>query len=468
MHVQCNGAAEQVTGSCHLVQAGDFRVLLDCGLVQGSRKDEESNDDPFPFDVSKIDAVILSHAHIDHSGRLPLLVKRGYEGPIFSHPATSALCEIMLHDSANIHEYTANLKNRRNAGKGVPQVAPLYTTADADETVNLFRSIPYNEKFEVTPSIRARFRDAGHILGSCIVELWATERNETRKVVFSGDLGHKDAPILHDPETVETADLVLMESTYGDRDHRSWDKTRSEVEAITSITQETHGNILIPAFAVGRSQLLLYWLARNYETASLAEWNIYLDSPLAIRATNVYARFIDLLDRDARELWSSADIAASLPNLRFTLTADESRELNDVRSGNIIIAGSGMCTGGRIRHHLKNNITRSECHIVLTGYQAEGTPGRRLVEGARTIRLFGETLSVRAQIHTIGGLSAHAGQSSLIRWYDQFKNRPPLVLVHGEPHAQSTLKDQISSELAAPVHVATQGESFDLFKPIPF
>lgn len=468
MHVQCNGAAGQVTGSCHLVQAGDFRVLLDCGLVQGSRKDEESNHNPFPFDVSRVDAVILSHAHIDHSGRLPLLVKRGYSGPIFSHPATSALCEIMLRDSASIHEHYADRKNRRNAGRSVARVAPLYTSADAENAMENFRSIPYDQIFQVTPSVRARFRDAGHILGSSIVELWTTEGSETRKVVFSGDLGHKDAPILHDPTLIDTADLVLMESTYGDRDHRTWDKTRTEVEEITSITRDANGNILIPAFAVGRSQLLLFWLAQNYKTASLDRWNIILDSPLAIRATSVYARFIDLLDKDARELWKSTDIQTSLPNLRFTLTADESRELQNTRSGNIVIAGSGMCTGGRIRHHLRNNISRRECHIILIGYQAEGTPGRRLVEGARSLRLFGETLDVRASIHTIGGLSAHAGQSSLVRWYDNFKNRPPLVLVHGEPAAQTTLKNLISSELAAPVHVASHGDSFDLFKPIPF
>jgi metallo-beta-lactamase family protein len=468
MHVQCVGAAGRVTGSCHLVQAGDFRILLDCGLLQGSRKDAELNREPFPFDVSRIDAVILSHAHIDHSGRIPLLVKRGFTGPIFAQTATRGLCEIMLRDSASIHEQYAERMNRRGEKEGKEPVEPLYTTTDAALALEQFRSVRYHRKFEATPTIRARFRDAGHILGSSIVEVWLTEGSETRKLVFSGDLGHPDAPILRDPDDIGTADLVLMESTYGDRNHRSWDETRAEVQEIAELTRNAKGNILIPAFAVGRSQLLLYWMAQNYEQAGLANWQIFLDSPLAIRATRIYARFINLLDKEARELWHTNDIGNILPNLHLTLTADESREIHLMRSGAIIIAGSGMCTGGRIRHHLRYNISRKECHIIIIGYQAEGTPGRALVEGASTIRLFGETLDVRAKIHTIGGLSAHAGQTSLIRWYDQFKGRPPLVLVHGEAGAQVALERKIKDDLAAPVHIASLGESFDLAKPIPF
>ena len=468
MHVQCVGAAGRVTGSCHVVQAGDFRILLDCGLVQGSRKDSELNRDPFPFDVGRIDAVVLSHAHIDHSGRIPLLVKRGFTGPIFAQTATRGLCEIMLRDSANIHEQDAERTNRRAAKAGKNPIEPLYTSSDAALALEQFRSVRYHRKFEVTPTIRARFQDAGHILGSCIVEVWLTEGNETRKLVFSGDLGHPDAPILRDPDMIKTADLVLMESTYGDRDHRSWDETQAEVQEIAEITRHAKGNILIPAFAVGRSQLLLYWMAQNYKQAGLANWQIFLDSPLAIRATRVYARFINLLDSEARELWHTNDVDNILPNLHLTLTADESRAINELRSGAIIIAGSGMCTGGRIRHHLLRNIGRRECHLIVIGYQAQGTPGRALVEGTSTLRLFGDTVNVRAQIHTIGGLSAHAGQSTLIHWYDQFKGRPPLVLVHGEPSAQEALETKITDDLAAPVHVAGPGESFDLAKPIPF
>jgi metallo-beta-lactamase family protein len=468
MHLQCIGAAGRVTGSCHVIQAGDFRILLDCGLIQGSRKESELNRDPFPFDVSRIDAVVLSHAHIDHSGRLPLLVKRGFTGPIFAQDATGALCEIMLRDSANIQEHDAARLNRRIKEAGGEPVEPLYTSADAALALEQFRTVRYHRKFEVTPTIRARFQDAGHILGSCIVELWLTEGGDTRKVVFSGDLGHRDAPILRDPEVIKTADLVLMESTYGDRDHRSWDETRAEVEEIASITARARGNILIPAFAVGRSQLLLYWLARNSERVGLKNWQVFLDSPLAIRATEVYTNFINLLDKEARDFWHTTDFNSALPNFRPTLTADESREINQIRSGAIIIAGSGMCTGGRIRHHLMNNIGRKECHVIVIGYQAQGTPGRALVEGADEMRLFGKSVKVRARVHTIGGLSAHAGQRALIDWYDQYDGRPPLVLVHGEARAQEALAERISEELAAPVHVAQPGELFDLAKPIPF
>jgi len=475
MELQCLGAAGRVTGSCHLLQVGGYRILLDCGLIQGSRKDDELNRSEFPFDVSRIDAVILSHAHIDHSGRLPLLIKQGYTGPIFAHTATRALCDVMLRDSAYIHEQDAARRNRRNArdngtdkDNNSPDIEPLYTAADADMALQQFKSVRYHRKFDVTPTIRVRFRDAGHILGSCIVELWLTENGDVRKLVFSGDLGHRDAPIMRDPDIVKTADFVLMESTYGDRNHRSWDETRAEVEEIVSVTRNAKGNIIIPAFAVGRSQLLLYWMALHYKEAELARWKIFLDSPMAIRATSVYSKFINLFDQDAQDLWRATDIRSALPNLSFTRTANQSRELNFIKSGAIIIAGSGMCTGGRIKHHLRQNLSRKECHVIIVGFQAGGTPGRALVDGAKKIRLFGQSVKVAAQIHTIGGLSAHAGQTGLCNWYDRFEQRPPLILVHGEPEAQSTLRDVIRDKYAAAVHIAQPGDRFDLFKPVPF
>ncbi len=468
MHLQCLGAAGRVTGSCHLVQAGDHRILLDCGLIQGRRKDEDLNYDDFPFDLSRIDAVVLSHAHIDHSGRIPLLVKRGYTGPIYAQDATVQLCDIMLRDSASIHEHAAERINRKREAAGEDPIEPLYTAADADMAMKQFRPMRYHQKFDVTPSIRVRFRDAGHILGSAIVELWLTEGSETRKLVFSGDLGHADAPVLRNPDTITTADLVLMESTYGDRGHRSWDETRVEVEAIAELASRGKGNILIPAFSVGRSQLLLYWMARNFDEAGLKNWQIFLDSPLAINATTVYEQNLKLLDKDAQDLWSNRSIQDSLPNLQFTRTPDESRAIHLIESGAIIIAGSGMCTGGRIRHHLQHNLGRKACNIIIIGYQAAGTPGRQLVEGAKTLKIFGDEIPVRAAIHTIGGLSAHAGQRALVNWYDQFEQRPPLVLVHGEPDAQLVLQGVIRDEFAAPVHIAAEGDRFDLLQPLPF
>lgn len=468
MRLQTHGAAGRVTGSCHLIEAGDFRILLDCGLIQGGRKEEALNSKPFPFDPARIDAVVLSHAHIDHSGRIPLLIKGGFTGKVFAHTATRALCDIMLKDAGFIQEHDAKRENRRRQRKGLPAVEPLYTADEAVAGMRQFRSLPYDRKVRILPSVVLRFRDAGHILGSCIVELWLTEGGEERKLVFSGDLGHEGAPIMRDPTIVHDADLVLMESTYGDRDHRSWEDTAREVLDIAAETRHAKGNILIPAFAVGRSQLLLYWMARNYEQNGLGAWRVFLDSPMAIRATHVYSSHVKLFDTAARELWGDRPIESLLPNLTFTRTASQSMQINTMNSGAIVIAGSGMCTGGRIVHHLIRNLWRKECHVIIVGYQARGTPGRRLVDGAPRIRLFGETVRVAAKIHTVGGLSAHAGQAALMRWYDQFHGRAPLVLVHGEADAQRTLRDLLRHEFAAPVHIAAAGESFDLAKPIPF
>lgn len=468
MRLRTLGAAGRVTGSCHLIEAGDFRILLDCGLIQGGRKEEALNSEPFPFDPARIDAVVLSHAHIDHSGRIPLLIKGGFEGYVFAHTATRALCDIMLKDAGFIQEHDAQRDNRRRQRKGLPTVEPLFTAEEAVAGMRQFRSLPYDRKVRILPSVVLRFRDAGHILGSCIVELWLTEGGEERKLVFSGDLGHEGAPIMRDPTIVHDADLVLMESTYGDRDHRSWEETAQEVLEIAAETRHARGNILIPAFAVGRSQLLLYWMARNYEQNGLGAWRVFLDSPMAIRATHVYSTHARLFDAEARELWGNRPIESLLPNLTFTRTASQSMQINTMHSGAIIIAGSGMCTGGRIVHHLIRNLWRKECHVIVVGYQARGTPGRRLVDGAPRIRLFGETVRVAAKIHTVGGLSAHAGQAALMRWYDQFHERPPLILVHGEADAQRTLRDLLRREYAAPVHIAEAGEAFDLAKPIPF
>jgi len=462
------GAAGRVTGSCHLVEVGDFRILLDCGLIQGNRKVEALNREPFPFDPARIDAVILSHAHIDHSGRIPLLIKAGFTGPVFAHTATRALCDIMLKDAGFIQEHDAARENRRRKRKGLPDVEPLYTADEAVAGMRQFRSLPYDRKVRILPSVIVRFRDAGHILGSCSVELWLTEGGDERKLVFSGDLGHEGAPILRDPTILHDADLVLMESTYGDRDHRSWDETAQEVLEIAAATRHAKGNILIPSFAVGRSQMLLYWMAEHYEQNGLADWRIFLDSPLAIRATHVYAAHEKLFDTRAREFWGKKRIESLLPNLTFTRTANQSMLINTLESGALIIAGSGMCTGGRIVHHLIRNVWRKECHVIIVGYQAQGTPGRQIVDGAQRIRLFGETVRVAAKVHTVGGLSAHAGQAALMRWYDQFHGRPPLILVHGETRAQETLQGLIRDAYAAPVHIAAAGDSFDLAKPIPF
>ncbi len=462
--VQIFGAAEEVTGSCHLVTVGNKRILLDCGLIQGRRKDEERNKDPFPFDPASIDAVVLSHAHIDHSGRLPMLVKAGFSGPIYTHRASRDLCRIMLKDSAFLNEKDIEWENRKRLRKGLKPVEALYTVEDARRAMARFKGLVYQKKVRILPDVTLRLNDAGHILGSSIVELWLEDEGQVRKLVFSGDLGRPGMPILQDPALIQQADLVIMESTYGDRLHRSWDETLTEIENIVHNTANSRGNILIPAFAVGRTQEILYMLARYYDEWKLERWQIFLDSPLAIEATQVFTRHSDLFDQDMADLWRQNKAQSILPGLHISRTSNQSIALNRIHSGAIIIAGSGMCSGGRIKQHLKHNIWRRECHVIISGFQARGTLGRSLVDGAKYIRLWGETVRVAAAIHTVGGLSAHADQPGLKNWYANFEGRPRVVLVHGETTALETLSSTLKDDLGAPVTIAKYGQVLDLIE----
>jgi metallo-beta-lactamase family protein len=462
MEIGFFGAAGEVTGSCHLIEVGGRRILLDCGLIQGDWRDEQRNRAPFPFDPKSIDAVVLSHAHIDHSGRIPLLIRSGFAGPVYTHHASKDLCRIMLKDAGYLAERDAEWENRKRQRKRLPPLLPLFTMQDAVEAMKRFRGMPYGKRRRILPGITVRFADAGHILGSAIVELWLEEGSERRKIVFSGDLGQKGAPILRDPAAVADADLVIMESTYGDRLHRSREETQAEIEAVIAETRGARGNILIPAFAVGRTQDVLYHFARNYDAWGIGDWQIFLDSPMAIQATGVYVRHSNLYDAEAAELWVRNSRRTLLPNLTLSRTGRQSMQLNRIRSGAIIIAGSGMCNGGRIRHHLKHNVWRNNCHVVIVGFQARGTLGRALVDGAKHIRLWGETIKVEAKIHTIGGLSAHADQAGLLEWYGRFDNRPPVTLVHGEPDAATVLYAELAGRANAPVRIAKQGDRLDL------
>lgn len=451
LQLQFLGAAGEVTGSMYLIRTPAHSLLLECGLIQGSTSSEVRNRDPFPVPVDEIDAVILSHAHIDHSGRVPLLARRGYEGPVFTQNATKALCEIMLPDSGYLHEKDAEWENKKRKKNGKAPVEPLYTRADAEECAGLFRGVGYNEKVEILPGLSLRYRDAGHILGSSIVELTYSGGNGNRKLVFSGDLGYRYAPVMNPPARITNAEAVLMESTYGDRSHRAFADTITELEGVFESARAAQGNILIPAFTVGRTQDLLYLLAENYDEWRIRDWHIFLDSPMGIEATDVYSRYRHLY---GASLFQPGARLPNLPNFHATRTTEESMEINQIKSGAIIIAGSGMCSGGRIHHHLKNNIWRPECHLVIVGYQAHGTLGRRLVDGVEEIRLWGDTYAVRSQIHTIGGLSAHADQADLIDWYSGFENKPPVYLVHGERKAQEALAAKMKAELQAPVTIA--------------
>ena len=449
------GAAGEVTGSMFVVRSGGHTVLLECGLIQGSKSTESRNAEPFPFAVDEVDAVVLSHAHIDHSGRVPLLVKRGYRGPIYTQNATRALCEIMLPDSGYLNEKDAEWSNKRRRAEGKPRVEPLYTLDDARNCLTQFESARYEEPLLVAPGFTATFHDAGHILGSSIVEFDITSDGNPRKLVFSGDLGYRDAPVMDPPAILQEADTVLMESTYGDRLHRPFDETIDELSGVFEAARADQGNILIPAFTVGRTQDLLYLMAERFDEWNLNEWQIFLDSPMGIEATETYSEYRHLY---GARLFGPDSHLPDLPNFHMTETSQESMVINKLKSGAIIIAGSGMMSGGRIRHHLKNNIANPAAHLVIVGYQAQGTLGRRIVDGADEIRLFGEDFPVRASVHTIGGLSAHADQRDLVNWYANFASQPPLYLVHGEPRAQKALAKKLKSAGDVPVHIAQRGQ----------
>lgn len=456
MQLQFFGATEHVTGSLYVIRAGEHTVLLECGLIQGGGPDEAHNSDPFPIPLDAIDAVILSHAHIDHSGRVPLLVKRGYSGPVYVQNATRALCEIMLPDSGYLNEKDAEWENKKRSKNGKPLLEPLYTRAEAEACLLQFTGIKYDETVQILPGLSLRFHDAGHILGSAIVELVYKDKGPVRTLVFSGDLGYRDAPVMNPPKRLRHADAVLLESTYGDRLHRPFDETIAELGEVFRAARAGKGNILIPAFTVGRTQDLLYLMAEHFDAWQLGDWQIFLDSPMGVDATKTYARYRHLY---GAKLFGPDSSLPDLPNFHMSRSTEESMAINEIRSGAIIIAGSGMCSGGRIHHHLKYNIGRPECHLVIVGFQAQGTLGRRLVDGADEVKLWGEDRKVRIQLHTIGGLSAHADQADLLAWYAAFENRPPVYLVHGEPESQRPLAAVMKEKLGAPVSIATYGQS---------
>jgi metallo-beta-lactamase family protein len=457
MRVHFHGAAGEVTGSLHEVEAAGHRLLLDCGMIQGSSEAERRNTDAFPFEPSRLDALVVSHAHIDHIGRIPLLVKRGFQGPIFAQAATAELMPIMLLDAASIAENEAERANRRRH-RGEAPAQPLYTRADAEAAMRQVRALPYDERSSVLPGIDIVLRDAGHILGSCIVEVHA----DGRKLVFSGDLGPKGTPVLRDLTSIDRADLVIMESTYGDRQHRDRAATIAELGEILDHAWREGGSVLIPAFAVGRTQELLYWFARHWDDWNLSRWQIFLDSPMANKVVKVYDRNQALFDEDARRVWAARPSPFNLPNLRFSQTPQESMAINDIGRGAIVIAGSGMANAGRILHHLRHRLSKPHTHVVFVGYQAEGTLGRRLVDGARWVRIHGRDVRVNAQRHTVGGLSAHTDQHGLIEWYGEIADHPPLVLVHGEDKAREALAGEIGERFGITATLATPGMVVDV------
>jgi metallo-beta-lactamase family protein len=439
MRIAFLGAASEVTGSCYLLEAAGRRFLVDCGLFQGGNEAYRKNLAAlsFGFPAKALDFVILTHAHLDHSGLLPRLVALGFRGSVFATAATCDLLEVLLLDSAHIQEKEAEWENRhqhdRHARRGWEK-APLYTVNQARESLRQLRRCDYDQSDEPLPGIRFAFRDAGHILGSAIVELWLSDAGVTRKLVFSGDLGQPGRPVLRDPTPIAEADVVIVESTYGNRLHKTLAETEDElVHALDDTLHRKRGNVIMPAFAVGRTQEVLYVLTDLVRRGRLEVMTIYVDSPMAAAATELTLRHQELLDSETRELIAWQRHHPDRPQVRFVEAVEESMALNEIRSGAVIIAASGMCDAGRVKHHLRHNISRRECSVVITGFQAGGTLGRRLVDGARRVRIFGEELPVRADIYTIGGLSAHADRAALLGWLKGFR-RPPgrCFVVHGE------------------------------------
>ena len=442
MKVKFCGASIGVTGSCHMISTDNHKILLDCGQFQGGKEMDRMNEEPFPFNPAEIECVILSHAHIDHCGRLPLLVKRGFKGPIYCTDATADLLDVMLKDSAYIHEKDAEWQTRKNLRTGKPPVEPLYTIQDSEAALRLVKPILYDQLVELNPEMKIVFNDAGHILGSAITELWVTEGDKTSKIVFSGDLGVENRPILRDPVKIKKADFLIMETTYGNRLHPENATSIDDLIKITLKTIKRGGSVIIPSFAVGRTQELIYQFNMFYEhhpeyADTLGKVYVYIDSPMATTATEVFKKNAQVFDDETKAYILSGDHPLDFPNLRFTRNTADSQMLNGDKTSKIIISASGMCEAGRIRHHLKHNLWDSRNSIVFVGYQAEGTLGRMLVEGAKEVKLFGEPIMVGAEIYNLEGFSGHADQKGLLDWLGGFQKEPKhIFLVHGETQSK--------------------------------
>ena len=460
MEIQFCGAAREVTGSCFLMEVGTTRFLVDCGLHQGGAEESADNYDAFAFDPAEIDFLILTHAHIDHSGLIPKLVKEGFNGEIFATPATADLARIMLLDSAHIQESESEWRTRKARRAGRRARDPLYTRLDAEEAIRLFHGVPYGEEFRPIPGVKGRFSDAGHILGSAFTELWLSEVGGEVKVVFSGDVGQPGQPIIRDPEPITEADYLVMESTYGDRRHDEEGDPVEQLAAVLEEAQRTGGNVIIPSFAVGRTQEVVYFLRDLYESRNLS-MPVYVDSPLAHEATKVYRRHRDAFDDEALEILEDNGSIFNFPYLHYTQSVEESRELNG-QEGIVIISASGMAEAGRVRHHLKHNLWRPQNHVVLVGFQACGTMGRRLQDGVEQVRILGEDIVVKAKVHFVPGLSAHADREQLLDWASHFRPPKATFLVHGEPQAIFALQRELEQRLKFNVLVPRKYQIYDL------
>ena len=473
MKITFLGATKIVTGSNFLVEAAGKKFLVDCGLYQGKAELEEQNYREFDYNPAEIDFMLLTHAHIDHSGRIPKLYNDGFKGPIYAHKATCDLCQIMLPASGHIQEMEAEWKNKKRIRKGQPTRGPLYTAEDALKCMEIFVPVKYDEIIQVSENIYVRFNDAGHMLGSSTIEIWAKEDGKETKAVFSGDLGNNDIPLLSEPTMIDNCDYLVMESTYGSRLHIRNDQKAELFLKIVSETIDNGGTVVIPSFAVGRTQEILYEInkikenrhdeefLREYRT--LMKVPVYVDSPLAISATQVFKENMDLFEDEVKEEMERGNNPLEFPGLKFTQTADESKALNESDEPSIIISASGMCDVGRIKHHLKHNIWNPKSTILFVGYQAPGTLGYEIVNGAKKVTIFGEEFAVNARIEYIEGYSGHADQEWLMNFVYSFYNKPKhIFLVHGEEESQEVLRNKILENTGIGVTIPEYGETYQL------
>ncbi|MDA8241627.1 MAG: MBL fold metallo-hydrolase [Nitrospiraceae bacterium] len=459
MKIRFLGAARTVTGSCFHVVGEKEKILVDCGMHQGPDA-EEANKAEFDFTPSEIDCLFLTHSHLDHVGLVPKLVKDGFRGRIITTSAAADIAELILYDSAHIQEYDTEWHNKKALRSGLPLKEPLYISRDVDKVLPLIERKLYGKIETLCETVRYRFVNAGHILGSSTLELWCRDGSRERKIVFSGDIGKKDNPIVDDPVFVEETDYLTIESTYGNRNHKGMKESIDELVNVIRSTFRRGGNVIIPSFALGRTQDLLFILNKLVREDRLFRINVYIDSPLAQGITRVYEAHKEYFDEEARRLFSTESTDAM--RIHFTRSTEDSMALNKIKKEAIIIASSGMCEGGRIRHHLKHNLWRRECSIVFVGYQAEGTLGREIVDGAKAVEVLGENVAVRADIHTLGGFSAHADQSELIDWISRFRNSPEIFIVHGEEKAAFDFQAVIKERFGYKTHVPARGDEFKI------
>ena len=472
MKITFLGATRTVTGSNILVETNTKKFIMDCGLYQGQKKEEMMNSDTFLFNPNEIDFVLLSHAHIDHSGRIPKLYVDGYRGPVYATKATCDLCGIMLPDSGYIQESEMEWLNRKRRREGKPELPPLYTYDDAINTLGLFESVAYDEMFQIDSNIRVRFRDAGHMLGSSIIEVWVKENGKEQKIVFTGDLGNNDIPLLREHVDIDDADILITESTYGGKTHDNKGSRALKFLNVVSETLEKGGNVIIPSFAVGRTQEILYEIQKTKQSDDeefkrkfdeVLNAKVYVDSPLATSATEVFLKNLDCLDEEVQQDLREGKKPLEFHGLRFTQSVDESKELNATANQSIIISASGMCEVGRIKHHLKHNLWRSDSTILFVGYQAVGTLGRKIVDGAKNVKLFGEEITVNANVKYIEAYSGHADQDGILKFIDKFTSKPKQIyVVHCEEENALALAEAIKNQFGIPVEVPSYGDVYEI------